>query len=377
MDQPSNDAIKELAEKWLNGTITAAEKKIYSEWYNSENGELPFWNGKENSEEELKSNLLKNLHAQIAKQGRSMKLIAIFTTAAIMLLLASTSIIFWTNRNKTNFAGPVTQKIVPGTTKATLTLSNGSKISLTDFKEGTISDASGSKITKDSTGKLSYVNSKNKKPAYYTIATPPGGEYQFTLPDGTKIWLNSNTSITFPTNFTSAKERRVKITGEAYFEVKRSETVPFKVKTAKQQVTVLGTHFNVNSYNEDLFTVTTLLRGSVKVTSADSKLSRMLVPGQQTTLTESNLSIQQVDTNQVVAWIHGDFVFRNEDFKSVMKRIAKWYNVEVKYENKKPITLMPWGGISRSSDIKTVLKMIESTGEVHFKIERRVIIVTN
>ncbi|WP_158799795.1 FecR family protein [Pedobacter sp. L105] len=381
MNLPSRDIIKQLAGKWLKNTITDQEKEVYVNWYNKDGQESHPWeDGSDLSDQELENRLLKAMNARLDKEGKSYRLIRIISAAALLILISTVAIILVSKQSSTSIESTARSVIKPGIKKATLTLSNGSTISLADFKKGTIKDQTGSRISRDSTGQLKYETAQAKTIANYTVSTPEGTEYQFRLPDGSDIWLNSGSSITYPNNFAPKHERRIELTGEAYFEIKKDKKSPFKVITKSQEIRVLGTHFNVNSYADQSFTKTTLLEGSVIVnpTLKDKTSSTVVLkPGEQLTLTEKSLKVEEADTTQAVGWKNGRFIFRQEDFKTALNRIAKWYNVSISYKNIKPIDFKPWASISRQNSLTSVLKMLESTDQVHFKIEGRTIIVTN
>ena len=277
-------------------------------------------------------------------------------------------------------------KILPGRNKATLTLADGSKIDLDDAKTGGIAKQSQLRVTKTAAGQLVYTitntnpasSETTDKLSYNTIETPVGGQYQVILSDGTRVWLNAASSLKYPTQF-AVGERKVELTGEGYFEVTKNRAKPFKVITGKQEIEVLGTHFNVNAYTDEDATTTTLLEGSVKIAAhlknQSAQQSTILKPGQQSILGSTGLAVQNVNTEDVVAWKNGYFSF-NEDFESIMRRLSRWYNIDVVYKIDKDPDLSFGGKISRSKSINSVLNIIETTGNVHFKIEGRRIIVT-
>jgi transmembrane sensor len=272
--------------------------------------------------------------------------------------------------------------IPPGSNKAFLTLANGQRITLNDADVGALALEQGAEISKTNNGQLiyQYKESADKtiRTRYNTIEIPKGGQYEIRLPDGTKVWLNAATILKYPTCFTSLKERRVELNGEAYFEVAHNKKQPFKVVTGKQVIEVLGTHFNVNSYTDEPAIETTLLAGSVKISPSGADYNfptAIITPGQQASFLNHKISIQKIDTEEVMSWKNGDFVFKSKDFKAVMRSIARWYNVDVVYENNFSVDMLPGGWISRKNNISTVLEMIESTGKVHFKIEGRSIMV--
>jgi transmembrane sensor len=283
--------------------------------------------------------------------------------------------------------------IPPGRNSATLTLANGKKIVLSDAHSGALANESGVVISKTADGQLIYnvIPSAGPKSgteggtqtsaaggmAYNTLSTTNGETFQVRLPDGSLVVLNAASSLTYPTNLNHTPERRVKLYGEAYFEVAKVLGKPFIVTTDKQQVEVLGTHFNINSYADELSTKTTLLEGMVKVASLGAgKHSSILKPGQQAVAKSDGFLMREVNITQAVAWKNGTFDFDNEDIQSVMRKISRWYNVAVEFEGS--ISKERFNGaLSRKKNISQMLKMLESTGVVHFKIEGRRIIVIN
>jgi len=266
------------------------------------------------------------------------------------------------------------ERIIPGSNKAVLVLANGKRINLTDVNNGRIANLSGITVTKSEDGTLIYdvANTSTSGTAveFNTIETPKGGQYKINLPDGTSVALNAASSLKFPTTFSKVSERRVELAGEGYFEVAKDKKKPFIVKTSTQQVEVLGTHFNVNAYADEQNVKTTLLEGIVKVNN-----STILKPGQQSLFSEGRLIVREADTDAELAWKNGKFSFTGKDFKSIMRTISRWYNVDVVF-NYEPVSLHISGGISRFENINDVLGLIQETGDVKFKVEgRRVTVI--
>lgn len=258
--------------------------------------------------------------------------------------------------------------IAPGGNKAALTLGDGSVITLDDAKIGELAQQGSARIVKLANGQLSYtvLNAGSDEVFYNTMTTPRGGQYQLTLPDGTGVWLNASSSITYPSVFTD-DQRKVTISGEAYFEVAPDKDKPFLVSVNETVVEVLGTHFNVNAYPEEGSIKTTLLEGAVKVISGD-RLQR-LSPGQQAqAYPKGELKlIRNADIEQAVAWKNGLFYFNNTDLQTVMNQLARWYNVEVAYAGEIPKGEFS-GKIGRSLTLSQVLKVLAQT-RVKFSIE--------
>ena len=300
--------------------------------------------------------------------------------AASVLLLLSVGAYFLNKKKQTLSltAKNQTQDIAPGGNKATLTLANGQKIVLDNEKNGIIANQGNAAVNKKADGQLVYdaapaSSSKEVAEAYDTLTTPRSGIYHITLADGSIVWLNTATSIRYPAAFTG-KYRTVELLyGEACFEVKHNARNPFLVIAASQTIEDIGTYFNVNAYKDEPSVNTTLLEGSINISKG--KQSVILKPGQQARLNENQIKIiNQVDVEEVIAWKNGDFIF-NENIESIMRKISKWYDVEIIYQKKPDPTLIFWGEISRKKNISAVLTVIERTNNVHFKLEGRRVIV--
>lgn len=267
----------------------------------------------------------------------------------------------------------------PGGNKAVLTLSDGSKIDLDDAKNGNLAVQGNIVINKTTDGKIYYDTSgvasseTENKTLYNTLTTPKGGQYRIVLPDGTKAWLNSVSSISFPTKF-NGNERHVKITGEVYLEVAKDKTKPFFVKTGDQLVEVLGTHFNINSYDDEPDIKTTLLEGAVKVHNINNNFIITLRPGQQSSSNkEGSIKIKNVDIEQTIAWKNGLFQINDANIETIMRQASRWYDVEIEYEGKIPEKKFT-GKIKRDVKASEFLQML-SYFDVNFRIEGRKIII--
>nr|WP_121273582.1 FecR family protein [Pedobacter schmidteae] len=271
--------------------------------------------------------------------------------------------------------------VLPGGDKAVLTLADGSQIVLDHAGNGSLARQGNATIDKTKNGQIVYAVGKNSsesavtlRPAEWNvISTPRGGQFNLVLSDGTKVWLNAASTLKFPAGF-SGKERIVELNGEAYFEVAKNKQMPFKVKVNKMEVEVLGTHFNVMAYSDEPKIRTILLEGSVKINNGTE--TALLKPGQQAMAgnADSYLKIEPANTEEVTAWKSGYFLFSNENIQSIMRKISRWYNVEVIYKGN--VEHMDFDGtISRYKNVTEVLKMLELTGAIHFKVEEGRIIV--
>jgi hypothetical protein len=304
-----------------------------------------------------------------------------FMRAAAIVIFALAGTFYFYNRHNRQQVQVAENKafktdIAPGGNKAVLTLANGANVILNNAKNGHISNQGGTSILKQDS-LISYkalAGANATEVSYNTITIPKGGQYQLILADGTKVWLNAASSLRFPTAFTG-KDRTVELTGEAYFEVAKNKDKPFNVKTISQTVQVLGTHFNINAYSNEANVKTTLLEGSVTVSSPNASV--MISPGQQAVLGKNGTFEvkHDLDTDETVAWKNGIFQFKEADIQTVMRQISRWYDIDVSFKGKIPTDL--YGGkISRNVNLSQVLKILELSG-VNFTIEGRTIIVTS
>lgn len=396
MQIPENILV--LIEKYQAGTATKEEKLLLNEWYYSFNDsetELTLTGSltEQQLADRIKSRLLQTIRLQKGSAVFTMlRKWQISAAAAVILMMLCTGIyfIFFSKSSKLQIVKTSAPKtnlkndIAPGGNKAVLTLADGSTIILDSASNGTISQQGSMKVQKLDNGLLAYtVNGKqvteNDEAFYNTISTPRGGQYQVTLSDGTKVWLNAASSIRFPVLFTGA-ERKVEITGEAYLEVAKNKAIPFKVKVASSEIEVLGTHFNINAYNDESSIKTTLLEGMVKVSEA-SQPSKFLKPGQQAVINKSSTGsggkinvIDNADTEEATAWINGRFQFKSADLKSILRQISRWYDVDVVYKGN--VNLHFTGQLTRNANVSMIFEKLKLTGEVQFQIEGNKIVVT-
>ncbi|MBO9565594.1 MAG: FecR domain-containing protein [Niastella sp.] len=390
-----------LINKYLSDTATPEEEQELTAWYQAANEQEVQWPVADETEAAaLKARLLSNLQTAI-HPAANVRSIPFYrqtrwqVAAAILILISAGSWLWFKQSSNTN---PVISKttatpaeIVPGGDKAVLTLSDGRKIVLDSAGNTTLAQQGSTKVIKLNNGQLAYnttASNASTTVLYNKISTPKGGQYEVILPDGSHVWLNAASSLRFATTFTG-NERNVELTGEAYFEVAKDATKPFKVHFTTSTegkdgvVEVLGTHFNINAYDDEVNTRTTLLEGSVRVSPAQSspleaRSSKILTPGQQASISsQSNQSttiqVQTVDTEEVIAWKNGKFQFNQADIKTVMRQIARWYDVEVEYEG--PLSKEKFEGeIPRNSSLTDVFRILELSS-VHFKTEGRKVIV--
>jgi ferric-dicitrate binding protein FerR (iron transport regulator) len=263
---------------------------------------------------------------------------------------------------------------LPGGDRAVLTLADGSQILLDSTANGMIAQQGNTQVIKLEDGQLVYNINGQPLPAeaYNTLMTPRGGQYRINLPDGSRVWLNAASSLKYPVSF-SGRERRVKITGEAYFEIARDVSRPFMVDVGGMEVEVLGTHFNINAYTDEFVVRTTLLEGKLNVISAGQQ--KILKPGQQARVTKDGgmKILNEVNLEETVAWKDGNFQFENSDIEAVMRQLARWYDLDVSYRGR--VSRHFIGGISRDVKLSQVLSMLKQTGDIDFLVEGNKIIV--
>lgn len=330
------------------------------------------------------------------------------SVAVVSMLLIGLSKLFF-KQEYTKFVEGDPLIVNAASAKIMLTLANGRNVTLNDAKTGLIVDEA--KLSYSDGSLINYgqalINSsmsgdKDDVPAYdryMALSVPSGGLYRVVLPDGSKVWLNAASRLKFPVSFDGATKRQVYLNGEAYFEIAKTST-PFIVVTNMQEIEVLGTHFNVCAYDNEKAIKTTLIEGSVRLrpsmyldklpaTLDPSSLDPLpiitgkraygegvvLKPNQEATLIGDKIAVKAVDANEAIAWTDGEYIFRNASLETVMHTITRWYDMEVVYEHKKAGSILLGGAISRSSDVTDVLKMLELTANVHFKIEENRIIV--
>jgi len=382
-----------LLEKYKNNSLNEKEKYLLENWYaelekkstlNLESGELiknldRIW-------KEINLNTAPVKVLTVPKQKRFVLWKKGIAAAAVLFIILVGGVLYYSlnqqEKDQDMHFKQLAKAIKPGGNKAVLTLSNGQTIILDHAMDGKIAEQAGITITKAKDGQLIYTASANhqtaKKSLINTITTPKGGQYQIHLPDGSKVWLNAQSSLRYPTFF-NEKERLVTLTGEAYFEVAKSNAQqPFKVLTENQTVEVLGTQFNINSYADELDVKTTLVEGSVKVVSnlTENNPAAMVIlkPGQQSSLISNRFAIDFVNTDQFTAWKNGMFVFKDANLKTMMRTLSRWYDIDIVYEGKLPNQEFS-GDIYRNLNLDQILEVF-SFYKVRFKIEGKKLIVT-
>lgn len=308
------------------------------------------------------------------KRSTKIRSIVRYSAAAILLFGIFTFLHFYNKLQKTVIAPAQfadISDVPPGGNHAYLTLSDGSIINIDDQAEGLIASQGQVSIRKLTNGKVVYGHhgAQNNPQSFNTISTPRGGQFQVEFPDGSIVWLNAASSITFPASFEGLSTREVTLKGEGYFQVAKDAKRPFRVKTDEQIVEVLGTHFNVNSYSDEPNVTTTLLEGSVKVSSISTSLKseKILQPGQKAVLHQNNELIISTANPYAVAWKDGLMRFESANIKTIMREISRWYDLDVIYKGKISEEQIS-AGFPRASNLSTVLAVLRGVG-VQFTID--------
>ena len=379
----TKDEIKRLSEKVMSGIASDEEIQQYNRLLDSYTQNDDVWDediyGNKN---ELELSLKKAIFekAGIEKRVFKMKWYKWAAAAAVILMVATVSFYSISGRSQKNQLTVVQVEkkttlksdIAPGQSGAILTLATGQRILLDSAGNGSLAQQGNVSVIKKN-GELVYSNGgKATDVVYNTMTTPKGRQFNLVLADGSKVWLNAASSITFPTAFIG-KERKVTITGEAYFEVAHNAAMPFIVEKGNTSVLVLGTHFNVNAYDDETAISVTLLEGSVNVRNGNN--NNKIKPGQQAQIKDDGKIslLSDIDVNNVVAWKNGRISFQGANIETVMRQMSRWYDVEIVY-NKKLDDLF-YAEIPRTTMLSDVLKALELSRDVHFKIEGRKVIV--
>ena len=395
--------IIQLLTRFFTGSLSIEEKETLADWVERQDEEElqqlveKSWNEFEPGATipKDKANDLLQAILSRAKASEKTKVISLqprrtwrYVAVAASIIFALGIVSYFIINNKTTKPPQIVATVVsndvkaPNASKAIITLANGQQLILDSAGNGTLAMQGNISVVKKEDGQLVYETSNNSSKSteisYNTLTNPRGSKViNLTLSDGSKVWLNAESSLRYPTAF-MGNERKVEITGEAYFEVAHNAVMPFKVKKDDAEITVLGTHFDVNAYNDEATLKVTLLEGSVKVSKGS--ISKMIKPGEQaiaitpSTGSGGQLTINNnVDIEEVMAWKNGKFNFHNADLETIMRQMARWYNVDVIYNDsiKDHYTV----DVSRDVPVSQLFKFIEMSGGVHFEIDGKKIIV--
>lgn len=382
--------LEELIKKYNAGLCTEAEKKWLEEWYQTFE-----WNKSKNiPSTELqrlkqeawsaivsqKSATIKDVHPLVGTDKKIFRMRWWYYAAAVLIIIGLTTLLKPTSVKQTTPAfvavqKPVIKDIPPGTSKAILVLGDGSSVSLDSAAVSQLKEDDGTVIDKQY-GKLVYnrVANSTSPVLYNTLRIPRGAEYQLVLPDGSKVWMNAASSLKFPTRFTGP-ERKVFLSGEAYFEITKNAKMPFKVSTDEGiEIEVLGTHFNVKAYEDESDVKTTLTEGKVKISKDKNTVT--LAPSQQGLWKKKaqNLTVKEVDAEKEIAWKNGIIEFNDDDLPYIMRQLSRWYDVDISFEG-----AIPKGGyngaIPRKATLSEVMQILKIAG-VKYWLDNKKLVVT-
>ncbi len=386
--EKTNFDIAILVGKYLGGTLTEEEERTLEDWLSSSEKNRAWFERVTTKSYRIKKGTdsrsvniedgwkaLENKRAVRQNRrlwvswGRYVAMFILPLVAAIFLYQR-----YYSHEDKVELV----QTITSGTSKAMLILADGVPVVLEQQQEKVLKELDGTMINvmKEHISYEKMANDDPGKLVYHELVIPRGGEFSLTLSDGTEVYMNADSKLRFPTKF-GRNERVVELEGEAYFQVARNEKSPFIVKVASMEIEVLGTEFNVSAYPEDAVIQTTLVRGSVEVSSEKSGESVILHPGEQSALNRENnsLNVSTVDVSYVMAWKEGRLRFKEKPLREVMKIISRWYDVEVVYEDEE-VKDYPFGcNFNRHATIEPLLKVFEATGTIETRIDGRKILI--
>ncbi|WP_316838128.1 FecR family protein [Pedobacter nutrimenti] len=428
---------EQLIAKYIDGNCSSEEKQLVDTYflkYLDGKTKLPSQFDIETASREMRGAIEAEIGSFSA--SRATRLWSRIAAAAAVLLVVGLGLLFYSRYTNTlrHLEGSAATRdlvndIKPGGNKAYLVLSNGKRVSLTDAANGELAKEAGVEITKTADGQVIYTAKAPLSPqggslpegargsdgassdgvkysnALNTIETPRGGQYQIRLPDGSKVWLNAASKLIYPVSFNGRGQRVVELSGEAYFEIFKNKLQPFVVKSKNQEVTVLGTHFNINSYADEPGTKTTLLEGSVQVSTLQplalsgrdahgaervngsagnsnsslpargisprggERFGLVLKPNEQSVLVNGKIVVKQVDPALAVDWKNGQFIFESEPLPSILRRVARWYNVTIIYTSTDKNNTTFSGVVSRADNVSSVLRMLQKTSKIKFTID--------
>lgn len=371
-----DEKLKEMLSRYLEGKTTPEETALLELRYLELNRDKQLQYSEENLDEAgrlMWADISTRTNARRTVQPIRRRLWPRVAAAAILLVLGA-GLFYFNTRQQTTLPGSLAESanILPGKQGATLIMANGRKIRLAEAAVGKLAQEGGVTITKTSDGQLRYhpLYANGNDEGTNTLATEKGETYQVNLPDGSLVYLNAASTLSYSTRLLQNGQRRIRLSGEAYFEVAKDAEHPFIVESPGQKIQVLGTHFNISAYPDEPVSKTNLLEGSVSVND-----KAILRPGEQATVNASgNIDVTEKDVEEAIAWKNGKFVFDYENLESVMRKLSRWYDVEVVYQTSVSEETFS-GKVSRFDDIRKILDMITYTNNIHFKIEGRRIMV--
>jgi ferric-dicitrate binding protein FerR (iron transport regulator) len=376
-----SQALSDAIEKYLRGEASPEETALVNEWYDAFNDTTVIVNDstttKEETDQRMRS-VLSRLAMQDAPVAKVYPMKRWVAAASIALLVAAGAI-YLINRKAVKPAPVMARQsslpVIPGSNKAMLILDDGSAVTLDETATQQVLRQQGTDINVQQQS-LVYNNAgtpASAEVAYNTLKTPRGGQFELVLPDGTKVWLNAASSLKYPVAF-NGKDRKVILSGEAYFEVAQNQQQPFIVQLPRMQVQVLGTHFNVTAYADEMNVRTTLLQGAVKVNN--EKNNQLLKPGQQAVLADdaTDFIVKETDVSSAIAWKEGKFHFAGEEISVTLRQIARWYDLNLRYENGEPKGHLS-AELPRTTSLENVLKMLDGSG-IHCHVSNHDLIVS-
>ena len=370
--------LNKLLKRFKEGTCSEEEKEMLELWFDHQSNAAS-WNWEsEEEKEQLRLQMLEGIGRAVDReQPRWVRMNYWYRgiAASFLVMLMIGGYLYKRSTSDLPDQNDYRQAVVaPGTSQAMLTLSDGTSVLVDDAARGIVSSDGNMQVIKTDEGELAYREKEGAKESAgrNTLYVPRGGTFQVTLPDGSRVWLNSSTSMTFPAGNRGA-ERLVELKGEAYFEVRTDKKRPFRVMANGTEVRVTGTRFNVSAYEEDKHLATTLAEGQVIVTHLNQE--KILKPGQQATISSSGtMQVAVADVESALAWKDGYFVFEDQDLTSIMKMVARWYDVEVEYKGTPPPQRFG-GTFSKSKGLDGLLTYLEQLSTIHFTRQGKKIIV--
>ncbi|TXJ28991.1 MAG: FecR family protein [Chitinophagaceae bacterium] len=377
-----NNQVKILLQRYRLGLCTEEEIGAIEQWYNDlvNNNDVKLPSRElAQLDEEIKAVVFEAVKNEKEQLTPVNKKINYLRYAAAILALASIGALLFFLLPRKNLDDNMSNRAVaaidalPGGDKAILTLGNGTTISLDSAKNGFLAEQGATNILKVNTGQIAYsANAGDQEPALSnTVTTPKAGQYSIILPDGTKVWLNASSSLQFPSKF-DGLQRRVTLTGEGYFEVQHDDQKPFIVQANTTEIHDLGTAFNINAYNDEPTLQVTLVEGSANVKTGVAEL--ILEPGTAATVKNNQMSKETADVTTALAWKNGIFQFNKASLESVMRQIARWYDLDIEYQATSNQLFS--GSIYRNSKASEIFKILEENdNNIHFTINEKKIIV--
>jgi len=366
--------IADLIRKYNEGTLDSEQKLALDLWY------LKFASESESSmDHETEALLLNKMRSELplTRKTTSFKLWSRVGIAAAVVT-AMVSATFWYLNPSPNINKFYANDKSPGKNGATLTLANGRKINISVTDTGEIAHESGVRISRSDDGKITYEvdGTPGLSDGINTLETSNGQQAQVHLPDGTWVQLNAASSLKYPFAFKADGKRKVELSGEGYFQVSKDPSHPFIVTSANQQVEVLGTEFNISAYQTGEPVKTTLLEGSIKISEGQGNSSKVLIPGQQASVRDGNIAVDDVEVEYAVAWRNGYFLFKDETLQQIMQKLARWYNIEPVFADPTLKNRTFFGSISKSENISKILFVMEQTDVASFEIKGNQVIIS-